>query len=186
VNRSQLEHILRAAGAAPGHRRFVLVGSAAVFAWRESVSPTLALSREADIFADTDDMDEIERVADELDGVLGQASTFDASFGYYCDGVGAETAVLPRQWRDRAVVFETPATGGVSALAPEPDDLGLAKLAAGREKDMAWLLAAADDGLLDFQTMRARLPEFPVERVSGGLAVLETRLAVLEHRRTPR
>lgn len=182
MNRKQLEHVLRAAGVATGHRRFVLIGSAAVFAWRETVSPVLAISREVDLFVDGQDAEETERVADELDGVLGQASSFDETFGYHCDGVGPETAILPLDWRDRAGEFQTPATGGVMALAPEPNDLALSKLAAGRAKDMAWLLAAADEGLVDFRILGERLSRMPDERVPGGTAALASRLSILERK----
>lgn len=47
MTRRELDHVLRAAGDLVGHKRFVLVGSAAIFAWQEAVPEVMTLSREA-------------------------------------------------------------------------------------------------------------------------------------------
>ncbi len=176
---SKVEHILRAAGDATGHGTFVVIGTAAIFLWERDVPGAMAISREADLFAAGVDTAEVERISDELDAILGQASSFDETYGYYCDGVGEETAILPRDWRKRAKTYSSPATGGVTALVPHPDDLALAKLCAGREKDMAWLATGVEHGLITVGEMRSRLNELPAERVGGGLAALEARLTLL-------
>ncbi len=139
MGRDKVDHILRAAGALTHRNRFVLIGAAAIFAWREIVPPELSLTRDVDLFALDVPDDEADSIADELDGSLGQASQFDDTFGYYCDGVGPETAILPTDWRDRAKEYASPNTGGVTAVVPHPDDIGLAKLCAGRPKDIDWL-----------------------------------------------
>ena len=76
-----------------------------------------------------------ERKADLVDGSIGEASMFQESFGVYAQGVGPNTAVLPKGWRDRLVAYRTPATGGVTALCLDPVDLVVAKLVANRSKD---------------------------------------------------
>jgi hypothetical protein len=177
---AKVEHILRAAGNATGHKAFVLIGSSAIFIWSQIVPEAMAMSREADLFANVPDADEADRIADELDAILGQASPFDDAYGYYCDGVGPETAILPTDWRGRAKLYASASTGGVSALVPEPHDLALSKLSAGREKDMDWLAAAIEASIVSVGGMRARLQMLPVERVLGGMAVLEQRLTILE------
>lgn len=176
---SKVEHILRAAGDATGHGTFVVIGSAAIFLWERDVPGAMAISREADLFAAGVGAAEVDRISDELDAILGQASSFDETYGYYCDGVGEETAILPRDWRRRAKAYSSPATAGVTALVPHPNDLALAKLCAGREKDMAWLAAGVEHGLITVREMRSRLDELPIERVGGGLATLEARLTLL-------
>ena len=113
-------------------------------------------------------------VADLLDGALGQASQFDAEFGYYCDGVEPETAVLPDDWRDRAKLYSSPATNGVEALAPEPNDIALSKVVAWRPKDVAWLRAAVRSGIIEIETMLSRLVQMPAR--AGDIADLKTRL----------
>ncbi|MGH6949570.1 MAG: DUF6036 family nucleotidyltransferase [Vitreimonas sp.] len=175
MKREKVEHILRAAGRITGKRQFVLIGSAAIVAWREVVPPELAMSRDIDLFAyDAPDVDEI---SDQLDGALGQASQFDQTFGYYCDGVGPETAIMPSDWRDRAIEFSNSNTEGVAAVVPEPNDIALSKLCAWRPKDVAWLRAAMANLIVDSDVMRARLERMP----SGGpdLGDLSARIDVL-------
>jgi hypothetical protein len=147
----KVEHILRAAGDATGHKTFVVIGSAAIFLWKEKVPEAMAMSREADLFAAGVEVEEVDRISDELDALLGHASSFDDTYGYYCDGVGKETAILPSDWRSRAKTYSSPATGGVTALVPHPNDLALAKLCAGREKDMEWLSWAKADGVIQIR-----------------------------------
>ncbi|HQR87678.1 MAG: hypothetical protein B7Z44_01550 [Caulobacter sp. 12-67-6] len=64
---AKVEHILRAAGNATGQKAFVLIGSSAIFVWSRIVPATLAMSREADLFATTPDLEEADCIADELD-----------------------------------------------------------------------------------------------------------------------
>lgn len=161
MNRSQLDHLLRAAGHATGQKVFVLVGSAAIFAWRDSVPHPMAMSREADLFAFDVSLEEASRIADELDGDLGQQSQFDQTFGYYVDGVEPQTAVLPTDWRDRGKIYSSLATDGIEAIVPHPDDIALSKLCAGREKDIDWVRVGCLAGMIDPVGMAARVDLLP-------------------------
>lgn len=173
---NKVDHILRAAGAATGQKRFVLIGSAAIFAWETIVPPDMAMTREVDLFAYDVDPTTAESIAFELDGSLGQASQFDETYGYYCDGVGPDTAILPTDWESRAKDYVSAATEGVTAIVPHPDDIALAKLCAGREKDIAWLRAAVRAGIADLSNIRARIARLPNNR-APALDILEARLA---------
>jgi hypothetical protein len=175
LSKERVDHILRAAGVVTGRSKFVLIGSAAVAAWRSELPEIMMISRDVDLFAyDAPDAGE---VADLLDGALGQASRFDAEFGYYCDGVEPETAVLPDDWRDRAKLYSSPATNSVEALAPEPNDIALSKAVAWRPKDIAWLRAAVEFGIVDVTTMEGRLAQMPAR--AGDTAALTARLQSL-------
>lgn len=182
MGRDKVDHVLRAAGALTHRNRFVLIGAAAIFAWREIVPPELSLTRDVDLFALDVPDDEADSIADELDGSLGQASQFDDTYGYYCDGVGPETAILPTDWRDRAKEYASPNTGGVTALVPHPDDIGLAKLCAGRPKDIDWLAAAARNALVDLDRIEARFGLLPKDRPQTDLATLGQRLQTVRAR----
>ena len=138
----------------------MLVGSAAIFAWLELVPESMAMSREADLYAADVSEAEAELIADQLENI-GHHSDFDETYGYYADGVGPETAVLPNDWRDRSKVYETPATKGVQGIVPHPEDIALSKLCAGREKDLDWVSAAYGAQLIDLDTMVARLEKLP-------------------------
>ncbi len=172
---NKVDHILRAAGAATGQGRFVLIGSAAIFAWQAIVPPDMAMTREVDLFAYDVDAKTAERIAFEIDGSLGQASQFDETYGYYCDGVGPETAILPTDWEARAKEYVGPGTEGVTAIVPHPDDIALAKLCAGREKDYSWLVAAVRGGIIEPSRMRERLDRLPADRAPDR-ETLQTRL----------
>jgi hypothetical protein len=74
--------------------------------------------------------------ADLIDGSIGEASMFHATFGYDARGVSESTAILPVGWRDRLVRFETPATGGIVAWCLEAHDLCISRAIANREKDV--------------------------------------------------
>jgi hypothetical protein len=70
--------------------------------------------------------------------------------------VGPETAVAPEGWRDRLVPIRGANTNGATGWCMEPHDLILAKLAAGRAKDLEFCRAAWDVGILDRSVLRAR------------------------------
>lgn len=182
----KVDHILRAAGEVTGRSRFVLIGSAAVFAWRQIVPEDMTATREVDLFACDVDPQEADRIAVELDGSLGQASQFDQSFGFYCDGVGPETAILPTDWEDRSIEYSNAKTGGVTAIVPHLNDIAISKLCAGREEDFDWLGAALAADIIDLEEMRrlfARLPAHrPIpneESLEGRLRIVKTRAAKL-------
>lgn len=134
MNREQFEHTVRAAAAVLGISEILVIGSQALHASMSGPLPDEASrSVEADVavFADADG-----RGADVIDGSIGEASMFHATFGYYAHGVAETTAVLPAGWRKRLVRFQTPGTSGVTAWCLEPHDLWISKAIAGREKDL--------------------------------------------------
>ena len=71
-------------------------------------------------------------MADLLDGSIGEASMFHATFGYYAQGVVEDKAVLPDGWRERLVRFQSPGIDGVLALCLEIHDLWVSEAVAGR------------------------------------------------------
>lgn len=96
MRRDKLDHLLRAAGAVTGHRRFVLVGSAVVLVRCKNIPGDMLLTSEADLYVpDVPDADEL---SDAIEDNIGQGSSFHQRYGYYCDGVSAGTAVMPIDW----------------------------------------------------------------------------------------
>ena len=61
------------------------------------------------------------------------------TFDYYADGVPNDR-VLPRGWEDRLVRFSNENTNGAVAHCLDPLDLAYAKLAAGRPKDLDYVV----------------------------------------------
>jgi hypothetical protein len=81
-----------------------------------------------------------------------------STFGYYAQGVGPDTAILPAGWESRAIRINTPGTRGATGIALEIHDLLVAKYAAGRDKDRAFGRTAFETGLA--------VPEQVLERVT--------------------
>jgi hypothetical protein len=178
---NKVDRLLRAAGAATGQARFVLVGSATIFAWEDMVPSDMSQTREIDLFAYDVDRETAENISAEIDGALGHSSQFDETYGYYCDGVGPDTAILPIDWEARSMLYSSPATNGVTAIVPHPNDIAVAKLCAGREKDMIWLRAAVRSAIIDPAAMREVFRRLPRERAPAQ-ALLEERLNKIERR----
>ena len=154
MNREQLEHAIRAAGAIMGENELLVIGSQALHASVPDVPPEAARSIEADIAA-LDDPDE--QKADLIDGTIGEVSMFHQTFGYYAQGVTRSTAILPRGWRDRLIRYETPNTNGVVAWCLEIHDLWISKAIASRRKDIEFCAALIAEDLVDTDTLVGRL-----------------------------
>ena len=157
MNREQFEHTVRAAGAVLGISEILVIGSQALHASMLGALPDQASrSVEVDVavFEDADG-----RGADVIDGSIGEASMFHATFGYYAHGVAETTAVLPAGWRERLVRFQTTATSGVVAWCLEPHDLWVSKAIAGREKDLEFCSALLSLDVVDRRELTRRLAQ---------------------------
>jgi len=156
MTRDAFEHAIRAAGAVLGSAEVLVIGSQALHASVERRLPQEALrSVEVDVAALTGDPDG--RLADLIDGSIGEASMFHATFGYYAQGVVSSTAVLPAGWRKRLVRYEAPGTAGVVAWCLEPHDLWVSKAIAGRPKDLEFCRAVLRRGMVQPRLLRQRL-----------------------------
>lgn len=158
MKRDELEHVLRAAGAITGVSTWVIVGSQAILGSVPNAPSELLVSQEVDLYAPAN-----EAASDLVDGSIGEKSPFHESFGYYAHGVGQETAVLPSRWRERAVTIQTPFTGGVIGICPEPADLAISKLAAWREKDQEFVRVLFQREIVSVDQLEARLDEVDEE-----------------------
>jgi hypothetical protein len=174
LRRAGVDHLLRAAAAITGARRFVLFGTGAAIATQPRLPLAMMLTPELDLYAE--DAADPAGMSDLLDAAIGEQSVFHRTFGYYADGVGPETAILPRGWRDRAIPYTTPAAPDVTAICPGLPDLAVSKLCAGREKDRDWLRAAFGAGLLTPESVTALLPALDDPRAPPE-PVLRQRLA---------
>lgn len=159
--REQLAHILRAAASVARDHEVIVIGSQAILgSFDEADLPEPAhASVEADVFF-ADDPDLLK--ADTVDGVLGEDSRFHEMYGYYAQGVDVNTATLPDGWQDRLVRFSPAAANGATGLCLERHDLVLSKMVAGRPKDLEFVTALLDAGLVDVGVLRTRAPLLPI------------------------
>ena len=155
MKRDEFEHAIRAAGAILGVNEVIVIGSQALHGSIEGDLPEEATRSVKVDVAIPGDLEG--RLADLIDGSIGEASMFHATFGYYAQGVVEGTAVLPAGWRKRLVRFETPATNGVVAWCLEVHDLWISKAIAGRPKDREFCRALVDAGVVRGHVLRRRL-----------------------------
>jgi hypothetical protein len=155
LNRAQLEHVIRAASTIAGDTEIVVIGSQAILGRYPQAPAELLVSADVDVYP----RNRPER-ADLIEGSIGELSPFHETYGYYAQGVGERTAVLPEGWEARLVPVPTPAGTG---LCLEPHDLIVSKYVAGREKDREYVRAAIRHRLVERDTLLDRLARTPVD-----------------------
>jgi hypothetical protein len=174
MERDQLEHVLRAAAAITRENEFVVVGSQSLLGAVPNADPALKVSREVDLFP-------LHRpeLADLIDGAIGEGSQFEDTFGYYAQGVGPETAVLPRGWQDRLVRVQSEATHGAIGWCLDPHDLVASKYVANREKDRLFCRIALHRATVVAATVRDRVRQLPLsaERIASILRAIDADLS---------
>jgi hypothetical protein len=151
MTRSELEHVIRAAGRIARDNQIVVIGSQAVLGQFPDAPEPLLASMEADVYPRNHP-----GRADLIDGAIGEGSSFHEQFGYYAQGVGETTATLPKGWRKRLVRVKNPNTGSAEGLCLEVHDLAISKYVAGRPKDLAFTRVLARHGLAQEATLLER------------------------------
>ena len=154
MTRSELEHVIRAAGAIAEDSEIIVIGSQSILGQFPDAPRALLMSAEADVYP----LHHPER-ADLIDGSIGEGSHFHETFGYYAQGVGEETATLPGGWQSRLIRILNLNTAGTTGLCLEVHDLAISKYVAGREKDLEFTRELARHGLTDDNVLRQRLAE---------------------------
>jgi hypothetical protein len=170
MTRRQLEHILRASGAVTDESEIVILGSQSILGKYPSPPEPLCRSIEADAYP----LNAPEK-ADLIDGTIGELSPFHEAHGYYAHGITPETTILADGWRERLIPLKTEMTGGVTGLCLAPVDLAISKLAAGRDKDLAFVKGMIEHMLFDraeFHSLCATLPAAFKDKVASLFAII--------------
>jgi hypothetical protein len=175
MNRTELEHVIRAASGITGQTDLVVVGSQAVLAQFPQAPAALLASMEADIYPR-----HRPDLSIQIDGAIGERSLFHETFGYYAHGVDETTAILPPGWQDRLVPIRNENTGGATGWCLEVHDLAASKLVAGRQKDLAFVRLLLRENMVSSSTLATRVEALPLppdrldlarsrfRRLSGG------------------
>ncbi len=160
MNRQQLAHLLRSACAITEDQEVLVLGSQSILGSfdEDDLPPEATASQEADI-AFLDDPDR--HKADQVEAAIGEMSWFHDEHGVYAEGIHVDTATLPDGWRDRLVGWDLQSSRPAEPHFLEPHDLAVAKLAAGREKDTAFVDALIRAGLLEVRVIRERARMLP-------------------------
>lgn len=157
MRRSELEHLIRAASAITDQYEIMIVGSQSILGAVPAPPESLMESMEADVYP-------LHRpdLADLIDGAIGESSPFHERFGYYAQGVGPETAILPQGWEARVVRIQNQNTDLKIGLCLEPHDLAASKLAAGREKDGLFVHEMLRHGIVNSAVLQQRIDSLPI------------------------
>ena len=152
MQRSELEHIIRASGDIARDDEIVIIGSQSILGQFPDAPMRLLVSMEADVYPN-----HRPELANEVDGAIGEGSSFHELHGYYAQGVGPETAVLPSGWKDRLVVVKNENTNGIAGLCLEVHDLAISKFVAGRSKDFEFIQELIRHEMVRKEIMLTRL-----------------------------
>lgn len=166
MQRNELEHIIRAVAAITNRYETVIVDSQSILGAHPDAPHSLLQSMEADVYPLPYD----EKLSDLIDGSIGEESPFHAGFGYYAQGVGPETAILPAGWQQRLVKIQNQNTDMKIGYCLAPADLAASKLAASREKDKHFVATLLHTGLLTSELLKERIQALPLD--DGRKAVL--------------
>ena len=152
MQRSELEHIIRASGEISGDDEITIIGSQAILGQFPDAPIRLLSSMEADVYPKNKP-----EKADKVDGAIGEGSSFHELNGYYAQGVGERTAVLPEDWDSRLIVLTNENTNGVTGYCLEVHDLAISKLTAMRTKDLEFVQELVRHDMIENKTMLSRL-----------------------------
>lgn len=158
MKRSDLEHLIRAAAALTNEYEIMIVGSQSILGSTPNAPASLLLSMEADVYP----LNRPE-LADLIDGAIGELSPFEDRFGYYAQGVGPDTAILPDGWRNRLVKIQNQNTDLKIGYCLDPYDLAASKLAAGREKDLEFVGEMLKHKIVDVVRLVDSIGNLPID-----------------------
>ena len=104
--------------------------------------------------------------ADDIDGAIGDGSSFEYTNGYFAHGVGPTTAKAPAGWMDRLVRVDVEAAvpgRNPVAYCMERHDMVLAKLVRGEQRDVDYARVAVRAALLDASVLQRRVHDLPLD-----------------------
>lgn len=169
MTREELEHIIRASGEVTDQYEFVIIGSQSMLGSVPKPPDAFTASMEADIYPlRSPDL------ADKIDGALGEGSRFHETHGYYAQGVGPETAILPGDWISRVHRIQSTNTHGRIGYCLDVLDLFLSKAAAGRDKDREFCIALLEHGFVATPRLLELSSSMPLPE--AGLRTLRARI----------
>jgi hypothetical protein len=157
MKREQLEHIIRASGNITQQYEFVIVGSQSILGPVPKPHEAFTVSMEADIYPL-----QSPELADKIDGAIGEGSQFHKTNGYYAQGVGPETAILPRNWLKRVHRVQNSNTNERVGYCLDLLDLFLSKAVAGRQKDREFCMALLEHHYVTPAPLLALVSSMPI------------------------
>ena len=101
-------------------------------------------------------------LADAIEGALGEGSLFHKTHGYYAQGVGPGTAILPKDWLTRVHRVQNGNTNDRIGYCVDVVDLFLSKAVAGRDKDREFCMALLEHRYVSSPQLLELVPSMPI------------------------
>ena len=158
MRRSELEHVIRASGEVASDDEIIVIGSQAILGQFPDAPARLLSSMEACVYPKNHP-----EKADEVDCAIGEGSSFHELHGYYAQGVGKKTAVLPVDWESRLIAVNNENTNGATGYCLEVHDLAISKIIAMRPKDLDFVQELVRHDMINKKTMLHRLKQTDLE-----------------------
>lgn len=151
MNADALFALLAQARKLCGHADYVVIGSLSVLGLAEvtAIPQDMTMSIDADCYTLLDPG----RALD-LGPALGEGSAYHKAHGIYLDPVNPQLPTLPEGWEARLIKVDR---GGVVAHFLEPNDAAVSKLARGEPRDLRWVSAGANAGIVSVPTVKLRM-----------------------------
>ncbi len=157
MTREDLEHIIRASADLTDQYEFIIVGSQSILGAVPNPEEIFTMSAEADIYPL-----QAPELADKIDGAIGEGSQFHETHGYYAQGVGPDTAILPMGWLQRVHRVQNNNTKGRVGCCLSVADLFMSKAAAGRDKDRQFCMALLEHAYVTPGQVLRLVPDMPL------------------------
>lgn len=153
MNLDQLFHLLNEAKKISHHNDFVIVGSLSVLGVLTGKAPphSMTISNDLDCYTKNDP----EKVFD-LAKELGEGSAYERETSFYLDPVSPNLPTLPDEWESRLMKIER---SGLVAWFLDPNDAAISKYSRGEPRDLRWLRAGIEEGIISLPTVRYRFNE---------------------------
>lgn len=101
-------------------------------------------------------------LAEQIDGAIGEGSQLHETHGFYAQGVGPETAILPSGWFQRVHRVQNRNTNDRVGYCLAVADLFMSKAAAGRDKDREFCMALLQHAYVKLDHVLALVPHMPL------------------------
>jgi hypothetical protein len=158
MTREELEHVIRASAGITNQYEFVILGSQSILGAIPHPPAVFTVSAEADVYPL-----HAPELADEIDGAIGEGSEFHLAKGFYAQGVGPDTAVLPDGWLERVHRVQNANTDLRVGLCLSVVDLFLSKAWAGRDKDREFCIELLRHAFVEVAQALALVRRMPLD-----------------------
>lgn len=156
MDRDKIGYLLAEAKRCINHREYVIIGSLSVLGRLAYPPDEMIHSIDVDLFPRLDPSR-----ASEVASCLGLDSDFARKYGYYADAVSPVLPSLPEHWEERLLRIDFP--DGIVAWFLEPHDAAISKYARGEPRDRDWIKSGLKHGILNIDTISARMRETIME-----------------------